>query len=391
MFKNRLFALAAALGCAASLTLTVSAAEVESGAVYCFAQEDFGEVSGICLTTLPRPSVGQVMLGQRVLRPGDVLTTDQIAQITFAPVRTEFDRSAQVSYLPVGETGVGEETTVTIGIRGRENQVPVAEDSALETYKNLEVQGKLKVADPEGEAMTFAVTRDPRRGTVELGENGTFTYTPKKNKVGVDSFVYTATDPAGKVSREATVTITILKPTEAAQYRDTMGLDCRFAAEWMRNTGVFVGETVGSSSCFSPQESVTRGEFVSMLTRALDIPTEEEVVYTGYEDEIPAWLRPYVAAAVRAGLTAGLPDQRTFGAETPITGAEAAVMLENALDLGTSVGTRESGEVSDWASAALDILREAGIDLEADLPLTRGQTAMALYRANQIQREAKMS
>ena len=36
--------------------------------------------------------------------------------------------------------------------------------------------------------------------------------------MGVDSFVYTAADPAGKTSREATVTITILKPTEAAQY-----------------------------------------------------------------------------------------------------------------------------------------------------------------------------
>ena len=93
------------------------------------------------------------------------------------------DGKAEVEFTPDSAVGTveltytaqdaeGEETTVTIGIRGRENQVPVAEDSALETYKNLEVQGKLKVADPEGEAMTFAVTRNPRRGTVELGENG---------------------------------------------------------------------------------------------------------------------------------------------------------------------------------------------------------------------------
>ena len=65
--------------------------------------------------------------------------------------------------------------------------------------------------------------------------DGSFIYTPKKNKVGVDSFTYTATDASGKVSREATVTIQILKPTDARQYTDTVGLDCRFEAEWLKN------------------------------------------------------------------------------------------------------------------------------------------------------------
>ena len=45
-------------------------------------------------------------------------------------------------------------------------------------------------------------------------------------------FTYTATDPAGNVSREATVTVDILKPTDARQYTDTVGQECRFAAEW---------------------------------------------------------------------------------------------------------------------------------------------------------------
>ena len=69
----------------------------------------------------------------------------------------------------------------------------------------------MKVADPEGEDMVCAIVRRPKRGTVTLQPDGRFTYTPKKNKVGIDSFTFTATDASGKTSREATVTITILQ------------------------------------------------------------------------------------------------------------------------------------------------------------------------------------
>ena len=134
------------------------------------------------------------------------------------------------------------------------------------------------------------------------------------------------------MSREATVTVTLLKPTEATQYTDTLGKDCRFAAEWMKNTGIFVGENISGNPCFSPEKAVTRGEFVTMLVKTLDIPTEEALTYTGYADEIPAWLQPYLAAAVRSGLTDGLAEQEVFGADMAITGAEAAVLLNNALD-----------------------------------------------------------
>ena len=68
----------------------------------------------------------------------------------------------------------------------------------METYKNLPNTASFRAKDPEGEAVTYAVLRQPKRGTVTLDGQGGFTYTPKKNKVGVDSFTYTATDPAGK-------------------------------------------------------------------------------------------------------------------------------------------------------------------------------------------------
>ena len=229
--------------------------------------------------------------------------------------------------------------------------------------------------------MTFTLTRQPKRGTVELGADGSFTYTPRKNKVGVDSFVYTATDPNGKVSREATVTVTILKATEGTQYTDTKGLSCQFAAEWMKNTGIFVGERLDGNACFQPQKTVTRGEFMAMLVKTLELP-KEELSLTGYSDDIPQWLRPYVAAAVRSGLTAGLPDQDTFGADIPITGAEAAVMAQNAMDLRAGEDQRVSEQVPVWAEYALRAMREVGLTLDADSPLTRAQAAELMYQVS---------
>lgn len=385
MFQTRFASLFLAVCCAFGLIGSVSAAEVDSGSVYCFSAGDFsGEntVVGICLTEVPQKE-GTIQLGSRILRPGDILTAEQVSQMTFTPVNTESDQSVQVSYLPIYEDYVAESTTMTIAIRGKEDKAPVAEDMALETYKNLENTGKLKVSDPEGQSMTFTVTRQPKRGTVTISEDGSFTYTPKKNKVGVDSFTYTATDPAGKVSREATVTITILKPTDATQYTDTLGKECRFAAEWMRHTGIFVGESLAETPCFSPEREVTRGEFVTMLVKALDIPTDEELTDTGYTDEIPQWLQPYLAAAQRAGLTAGLPNQEAFGAGEVITGAEVSVMLQNALDLTMQqeAAATQDEAVPAWAQSAVTVTNDAGFALDAGAPLTRGAAAQVLYQA----------
>ena len=344
------------------LALPAAAAEVDCDGVYCFGSADFSgeELTGICITGLPDPNRGTVCLGDRTIRPGDILAAEQLAQLTFHPVRNEEDASATIEYLPVFSNRVGEEASLTISIRGKENHPPVAEDFAAETYKNLPIDGKLKVKDPEEETMTFTLVRPPKRGQVELREDGSFTYTPKKNKVGIDSFVYAATDASGKVSREATVTITIVKPTDSTQYTDTLGRDCRFAAEWMKNTGIFVGEKLDGNACFQPEQTVSRGEFLAMLVRTLDIPTQDTDM--SFAEDVPAWLQPYLAAALRSGITAGT-SQKEYGAA--ITGSEAATMIQNVLDL-------DAAEV---------------FALGEDV-LTRGDAALILYRTSRLAPDA---
>ncbi len=396
MFRVRFVCLVLALCCVLCCS-TVLAAEVESDATYCFTSQDFSSseeaLAGICITDLPEDA-GTVLLGTRVVQPGDILTAQQLSQMTFTPLSTETDAQAVMSYLPIYSDRVERSATMTIAIRGKENQAPVAQDSALETYKNLPNDGKLKVSDPEGESMTYTLVRTPRRGEVVLHEDGSFTYTPKKNKVGVDSFTYTAADPAGNVSREATVTVQILKPTDARQYTDTLGMDCRFEAEWLRNTGLFVGENVSGESCFQPDKAVSRGEFLAMMVQLLDIPTQQTDAVS-VPGDTPDWLKPYLAAAQRSGLLDQLPSTESgiFEPDAPITGGEAAVMLQNALDLSITQHALESSvfadsEMPEWAAAAVTVMADNGLSLPFSDTLTRGEVSCILYQVSLLAPDA---
>ncbi len=382
---RKLFTLALAAVCLFSLGAPALAAEVTSGEVYCFTAQDFSgqedPLLGACIATLPETNRGTVMLGTRVVQPGDIFTAQQLEEMTFRPLDTEKDAQATVGYLPIYADRVESETQMTISIRGREDKAPKAKDMDLETYKNIPNEGVLKATDPEGKPLTFTVTRQPRRGTVTLGEGGSFTYTPKKNKVGVDSFTYTATDPAGNVSRQATVTVTILKPAQAVAYRDTLGQDCRFEAEWLRSTGLFAGESVGGQLRFQPQEEVTGGQFVAMLLTLLEVP-EAKTESLAYPDA-PQWLRPYLAAAERSGLLAGVED--SFRPQAPISGAQAAVILQNALDLAVPTSAGEGT----WEEQALAALGEEDLVLEAEAALTRGECAKLLYRVSTLPQPQK--
>lgn len=385
MILKRIFTGALALALCLAGVPGARAAQVDSGEVYClsgeFARED---LTGVCLAGVNPAGAGTLYLGGRALRPGDVLTAQQIRQVTFCPRNTEEDLAVTVRYFPVYGDGVAQMCSLTISVRGRENQPPAAEDFAAETYKNLPIEGSLKVSDPEQEPMTYTLVRAPRRGQVELRPDGSFLYTPKKNKVGIDSFVYTATDASGKVSREATVTVTIVKPTDAAQYTDTQGRDCRFSAEWMKNTGIFVGEKLDGNACFHPDREVTRGEFLTMLVKTLELPAAQAAALERLD--APQWMRPYLTAALRAGLVTNLEEDEQY-LNRSITGAEAAVMIQNALEL----PRLESAAVLDapqvFPNEAARTLAGYGISL-GDGPLTRETAAQVLYRTFRLMPEA---
>ena len=347
--------------CALMLAASVSAAE------HPLSPASFGEgLTGVWITGLPEGDA--LRLGSRTIREGDVLTVSQLRSLT---LRGEGE--AAIRYLPIRADGVDAEAELVFSLGARKNEAPTAEDSTLETYRNLPNEGLLGVSDPEGDALSFTLTRAPRRGEVVLRDDGSFLYTPGKNKVGTDSFTFTAADPAGNVSREATVTVKILKPADDRQYADTTGSDCRFEAEWLRSTGIFSGETVNGQLCFSPDRPVSRGQFLAMLMQVLQMPVDRSVQETGFVDESPQWLKPYLAAALRSGIIAGYPgeDGAEFRAEQTITAAEADRMTRGALRFAVP-------------AAAMDDAEPESLDAT---PMTRADAAKALYRIGRLRKE----
>ena len=117
MFSKRMICLVAAIVCCLGLCGGVAALEVDSDAVYCFTAGDFAGdgLQGICITQLPDPEAGTLMLGARVLQPGDILTAQQLEKVTFHPLRSEQDREAVVTFLPIYEDRVATATASPMG------------------------------------------------------------------------------------------------------------------------------------------------------------------------------------------------------------------------------------------------------------------------------------
>ncbi len=137
---QRFLCLTLAALCILGPAATAAAAEVDCDAVYCFTREDFAQeeaLTGVCITGLPDSKAGTVLLGSRVIRSGDILSAGQLSLLSFMPLQTEEDVQATVSYLPIYENRVAPKATVTIAIRGKQDQAPEAIESALESYKNL--------------------------------------------------------------------------------------------------------------------------------------------------------------------------------------------------------------------------------------------------------------
>ena len=374
--------------------LPVAAAEkpaVSYGEAYCFVPADFQgefshEVAGIFVTGVPAMTVGQVRLNDRVIRAGDVLSAEQVSAMVFQPATRE-TTVATISYMPIFENSVEKETTMTISIRGNDKTAPTVENTSFETYKNLAKEGALTAADPEGSAVTYTIVKQPKRGDLAVNADGTFTYTPKKNKVGKDSFTFTATDEAGNVSAEGTVSIEILKPLDNAAYKDMTQSSHQFEALWMKNTGLFTGTQVAGENCFQPETPITRGEFLAMAMKLLEIPVQEASFSSGFADENDAadWLRPYLSAAMRAGIVSGSQTEKglCFRPNDNITQAEAAVMLQGAMALQTAETVSE--DVPAWAEDAVSAMAYNGVSLNGtDAILTRVDAAVALYQVSKL-------
>ena len=391
--------LATTLAALGLLATAAAAAEREAlcSADYRFSGADFcdadTQLTGIFVTETPPASIGSLRCGGRIVLPGDALCADALATLQFTPVCKEASE-AVIGYLPVTDAGVGAAQTLKLRIASGKDEAPAAKDGTLETYKNIPNSGDLDASDPEGKALQYTLSSAPKRGTVELNPDGTYTYTPAKNKVGKDSFTFTATDPAGNVSNEATIQIEILKPADKLRYGDMSGDPDQFEALWLHGQGIFSGELIAGVPCFCPDKPVTRGEFLAMAAKLTGMEPDDAEMASGFADEAetPSWMRPYIVSALRSGVISGASSEHglVFRPAANLTGAEAAVILRNILrlpDVKDAAAFPDESTVPAWAETAVSALSSAGVELDfssCDAPVTRREAAKLLYSAEKL-------
>jgi VCBS repeat-containing protein len=86
------------------------------------------------------------------------------------------------------------------------NVAPTASDSAVTTQTEVTVNDMLNAKDGDGDVLTYSRVSAPTLGNVVINTDGSYTYTPSKEQIGTDSFVFAVSDG---VNPEVTATVTI--------------------------------------------------------------------------------------------------------------------------------------------------------------------------------------
>lgn len=273
-----------------------------------------------------------------------------------------------------------------------EGSAPVAKNFEFETYRNVSYGGQLSAIDPEGDTLSFEITTEPVKGTIELGDDGSFVYTPNEGKKGKDYFGYKAIDAEGNSSQEATVIIHLLKQDTDISYEDMAGSAAEYAAVRLAECGVFTGVRYGNEYCFSPNEPVSRGEFLALCLEVTDADILNGVVSTGFFDDelIPDWQKEYISTGVRDGIVKGYAaaSGAIFDSDSSITKAEAVAMLSRTLKLSDVSYINLNDGIPAWIEQETANLYANDIVTNVSAmgaPLTRADAAVMLSNAMDIE------
>ncbi|MCI5703643.1 Ig-like domain-containing protein [Candidatus Pseudoscillospira sp. SGI.172] len=400
---------ALAVVCAFTLALPVSAAlfggsqELPSVAAFSknglapdaisFSPTDFqvsgnADLSSIVLTSLPDPSAGMLTIANQSLPLGSEVAMSAVSGMQFTPLATPMLSATSFTFSPVFSDGTtGDDVTVGLYLLASANTAPVAENLELTTYKNVEITGTFSGVDPEGDLLTFQLVSKPARGAVTQSEDGSaaFVYTPYEDKTGKDAFTYVAVDTVGNTSAPATVSIRIEKQKTKVTYADMDGVAGHREAVRLAEAGLLIGEQMGDQYFFHPQEAMSRAQFTSLAMAAAGVTQLEGVTLTGFADDeaMATWAKTCASTALKAGLIQGTLDENgqvVFQADAPITAAEAAVVLDRALNV-TDVSDAFSAAAPAWASQSVSNLASCGVvptTASLESPLTRAEAAVLL-------------
>ncbi|WP_141499686.1 S-layer homology domain-containing protein [Paenibacillus luteus] len=149
-----------------------------------------------------------------------------------------------------------------------------------------------------------------------------------------------------------------------------------------------------SERSFSPAQSISRAEFVTIIDRFLGLEPVTSPVSPFADVPKQAWHYGWIQAAVQLGLADGI-SATSFAPSMPVTRQEAAVLLARALKQAGSKAEGsltfgDSSQIATWASTSVAAVKQLGLikgdeqgDFRPTKPITRQETAVMIYRVLQ--------
>lgn len=357
-------------------------------------------IDGICIESLPEPSLGTLMLGSLALREGQTVSKKNLSNIRFVPGESgELEASFGFS------TGKGGAVySCSVCLLSRANSSPVSadpDDPALEvsTLRGIEVFGSMKASDPDNDPISYSIVKYPTHGTLEVTDTvrGNYCYLPENGFVGSDSFSYTASDKYGNTSDEATVVLEVASPETNIVFADMDGHFAHYSAIVAASRGFVDFKTSSDGKFFfDPDEPMSRAAFCAALMKSARYDGFESVSGTVFADDadIPSEYKGIITAASVLGIANGIETdgKLMFYPNNQITRAEAAVMINKLY------GFESSGELAvfndfdstpAWAVSSISALCEAGVmkgdgsgNISAYEGLNRASAATLLVNAS---------
>ena len=360
---------------------------------------NLSELNYVTIRSLPNPGEGTLFVGSVGAAEGQVISAGSLSLLSFA---ASDDTKPTEATMSVSVNGSDYAVTCRLYLLDRLNYTPTVAlapviSLRIETYKDLTTAGTMSAYDPEGDEITYEITRYASHGRISLTDchTGAYVYTPDPGYVGQDSFDYVVRDRYGNYSTSATVSILVSARPASVTYADIDGEGNAAAILAVSEWGLMNGTRVGSETYFKPSASVSRLEFLVTAMEAAGITAETVATAAAPEladmESIPEAMRSYVSYAMQKGYIGGksVDGKLYFRPDEQIARAEAAVVLSNIIgyaveDTVTAFADEQSMPV--WSEQAFTSLRALGVlqcpdgNAHAEKIMTRGDTAEWLYR-----------
>ncbi|MBE6718121.1 MAG: S-layer homology domain-containing protein [Ruminococcaceae bacterium] len=338
--------------------------------------EDFMQVDNLkslTITSLPSEFEGKLYLGNVPVISNQKIFKSDVNKLHFKPASNEVK---EATFRFFGN-GTSCETSIkcSLYLLSEINTAPtVSEDVSskekLTTLKNIMVYSTLHAEDAENDEIFFEITTEPTHGIVNFTNinTGSFTYTPAIDYVGKDKFEYVVYDTYGNRSEKAWVEIAVEKNSKDIFFSDMLRHEDHNFAVKAASYDIMTGKVVDGKYCFMPNNTPTKAEFLCMALKAAGLDHKINNGITGFDDDsdIPSSLKGYVNYAVSEGFITGTKTDKGvfFYPNSPITRAEAAVMINNIINAKSEkieLNFSDSSDIPSWAHEDVSILAALNI------------------------------